>query len=54
MVKVMIETYREHGGTITIHVIIKMWKLKLQEYKLFYQIHTATKWKSWDWNPGLS
>ena len=24
MVKVMIETYREHGGTITIHVIIKM------------------------------
>lgn len=40
MVKVMIETYREYGGTITIHVIIKMWKLKLREHKLFYQSHS--------------
>ena len=31
-----------------------MWKLKLGDDKQFDQIHTTTKWKSWDWNPGLS
>lgn len=31
-----------------------MQKLKLREVKQFDEVHTATKQKSWDLNPGLS